>query len=43
MVRRGPERIGQKLYAAYPLKNEVVEVEVTSPHHVDPENARVRV
>ena len=42
MIRQGPERIGQKLYAAYPLKNEVVEVEVCSPHHVDPENLRVR-
>ncbi|MSP49478.1 MAG: sarcosine oxidase subunit alpha family protein [Alphaproteobacteria bacterium] len=42
MIRRGPERIGQRLFAAYPLKNEVVEVEVTSPHHVDPENLRVR-
>ena len=42
MIRQGPERIGQKLYAAYPLKNEVVEIEVCSPHHVDPENLRVR-
>jgi methylglutamate dehydrogenase subunit C len=42
MVRNGPERIGEKLYAAYPLKNEVVKVELTSPHHVDPENLRVR-
>jgi hypothetical protein len=30
------------MYATYPLKNEVVEVEVCSPHHVDPENLRVR-
>jgi heterotetrameric sarcosine oxidase alpha subunit len=42
MIRSGPERIGQRLYATYPLKNEVVEVEVCSPHHVDPENLRVR-
>ena len=42
MIRQGPERIGQRLYATYPLKNEVVEVEVCSPHHVDPENLRVR-
>ena len=42
MIRQGPERIGQRLYATYPLKNEVVEIEVCSPHHVDPENLRVR-
>ena len=42
MIRNGAERMGQRLYATYPLKNEVVEVEVTSPHHVDPENLRVR-
>ncbi len=42
MIHQGPERIGQRLYAAYPLKNEMVEVEVCSPHHVDPENLRVR-
>ena len=42
MLRRGPQRHGDRLFAVYPLKNETVEVEVTSPHHVDPENVRVR-
>jgi sarcosine oxidase subunit alpha len=42
MVERGIDRRGQRLYAVFPMKNEVVEVEITSPHHVDPENARVR-
>jgi sarcosine oxidase subunit alpha len=42
MVKHGPERIGQRMLAAFPLKKEVVEVEITSPHHVDPENRRVR-
>ena len=42
MLRRGADRVGQRLYATYPLKGEVVEVEITSPHHVDPENARVK-
>jgi len=42
MVQGGAERHGQHLFATFPLKNEVVEVEITSPHHVDPENARVR-
>ena len=42
MLKRGPDDKGKRLYAAYPLKNETVEVEITSPHHIDPENARVR-
>jgi sarcosine oxidase subunit alpha len=42
LVRGGRDRAGQRLYAAFPLKDEVVEVEITSPHHVDPENAHVR-
>jgi sarcosine oxidase subunit alpha len=42
MVRGGPERIGATMYATYPLKGEVMPVTITSPHHVDPENQRVR-
>lgn len=42
MLRGGPDRAGQRLYSVFPLKSEVIEVEITSPHHVDPENARVR-
>ncbi len=42
MVTGGIDRRGQRLYAVYPLKNEVVEVEITSPYHVDPKNTRVR-
>ena len=42
LVIGGPERIGQRMFATSPLHNEVVEVEITSPHHVDPENRRVR-
>ncbi|MCL4766571.1 MAG: sarcosine oxidase subunit alpha family protein [Hyphomicrobiaceae bacterium] len=42
MLEGGIDRRGQRLYAVFPLKDEVVEVEITSPHHVDPENARVR-
>jgi len=41
MVRGGVDRIGQRLFATFPLKDEIVEIELTSPHHVDPENARV--
>ncbi|HSU06486.1 MAG TPA: sarcosine oxidase subunit alpha family protein [Acetobacteraceae bacterium] len=40
MLRGGTER--QRLDAAFPLKNEVVAVDVVSPHFVDPENVRVR-
>lgn len=36
------QRIGTRLQAAFPLKNESTEVEIVSPHFVDPENARVR-
>lgn len=42
MIEGGIDRRGQRLYAVFPLKGEIVEVEITSPHHVDPENARVR-
>lgn len=43
MLNHGAERVGERMYAAFPLKNEVVAVEITSPHHIDPENDRVRV
>jgi sarcosine oxidase subunit alpha len=33
---------GQRLDAAFPLKNETVAVEIVSPHFIDPENQRVR-
>jgi len=42
MVRGGAARAGERLVASYPLEGEEVEVEITSPHHVDPENARVK-
>jgi sarcosine oxidase subunit alpha len=42
MLENGAALHGQKLYAVSPLHEESVEVIVTSPHHVDPENARVR-
>ena len=42
LVSGGAERIGQRMFATSPLHNEIVEVEITSPHHVDPENRRVR-
>ncbi|MGE5511786.1 MAG: sarcosine oxidase subunit alpha family protein [Bacteroidota bacterium] len=42
LLSGGPERMGERMYAVFPLKKELVEVEITSPHHVDPENERVR-
>ena len=42
MIQRGTDRIGERLVATFPLADEEVAVEITSPHHVDPENARVR-
>ena len=36
------QRTGKRMHAASPLHQEIVEVEVVSPHFVDPENARVR-
>jgi sarcosine oxidase subunit alpha len=42
MLVDGPSRHGERVRATYPLRHETVEVEITSPHHVDPENARVR-
>jgi methylglutamate dehydrogenase subunit C len=38
----GAERLGQRLYAVYPLKDEAVAVDVVHPVFVDPEGARVR-
>jgi sarcosine oxidase subunit alpha len=42
LVAGGPERLGQRLYAVYPLKDETVAVDVVHPVFVDPEGARVR-
>lgn len=42
MLENGESLKGQRLFAVSPLHDESVEVTVTSPHHVDPENARVR-
>ena len=42
LVENGEALQGQRLFAVSPLHAESVAVTVTSPHHVDPENARVR-
>jgi sarcosine oxidase subunit alpha len=41
-IKGGSEQIGKRFYAHYPLKDEVVEVEVCSPHFFDPDGERLR-
>ena len=41
LLRRGRSRHGELLIAASPVYGEEVEIEVVSPHFVDPENIRV--
>jgi methylglutamate dehydrogenase subunit C len=42
MLENGRSRIGDVLVAASPVHGESCLVEIASPHHVDPENTRVR-
>ena len=41
-IRRGPERHGEKVRAVDPVRGRDVEVEICSPHFVDPEGERLR-
>jgi sarcosine oxidase subunit alpha len=41
-LKNGAARKGEVLRAVNPLKNEEVEVEVVSPHFIDPEGERLR-
>jgi sarcosine oxidase subunit alpha len=42
MLAEGEARLGTRMRAVFPLANETVDIEVVSPHFIDPENARVR-
>jgi methylglutamate dehydrogenase subunit C len=42
LLAGGRRRIGGRLIAASPIHGESTEVEIVSPHHLDPENLRVR-
>ena len=42
IVKRGPERHGDRVWAVSPLTNQQVEVEICSPHMFDPEGERLR-
>jgi len=43
LLRGGLDRQGERLYAAFPLHNQLLAVEVCSPHFVDPEGSRMYV
>ena len=42
LLAGGRERMGQRMIAASPIHEENTEVQIVSPHHLDPENSRVR-
>ena len=41
-IKRGNQRYGEKVNAVNPLKNEITEVEIHSPHFYDPEGELLR-
>ena len=42
LLAGGQRRMGQSLLAVSPIHDETTDVEIVSPHHVDPENLRVK-
>jgi methylglutamate dehydrogenase subunit C len=42
LLENGRNRVGSRLIASAPIHREALEVEIVSPHFVDPENTRVR-
>ena len=42
LVANGAERQGTRMYACHAVKGENIEVEVVSPHFVDPDGERLR-
>jgi len=42
LVAGGRQRLGQRLIGTSPVHDETIEVEIVSPHMLDPENLRVR-
>jgi heterotetrameric sarcosine oxidase alpha subunit len=42
LVAGGRQRLGQRLIATSPVHDETIEIEIVSPHMLDPENTRVR-
>ena len=41
-IKRGQERLGEVVVAADPLRERQIDVEIVSPHFVDPEGERLR-
>jgi heterotetrameric sarcosine oxidase alpha subunit len=42
LVAGGRQRLGQRLIGTSPVHDETIEIEIVSPHMLDPENTRVR-
>jgi sarcosine oxidase subunit alpha len=42
LVAGGRQRLGQRLIGTSPVHDETIEIEIVSPHMLDPENLRVR-
>jgi sarcosine oxidase subunit alpha len=42
LLAGGRQRIGERLIATSPIHRETTEIEIVSPHMLDPENIRVR-
>jgi sarcosine oxidase subunit alpha len=42
LVASGRQRLGQRLIGTSPVHDETIEIEIVSPHMLDPENLRVR-
>ena len=41
-IKRSGTRIGEKVLAVNPLQNKTTEVEIVSPHFIDPEGIKQR-
>ncbi len=42
-IKRGQERLGEVVVAADPVRGKAIDIEIVSPHFVDPEGERLRV
>jgi sarcosine oxidase subunit alpha len=42
LVAGGRQRLGERLLGVSPLHDEATDIEIVSPHHLDPGNVRVR-
>ncbi|MPT24483.1 MAG: hypothetical protein E2577_16765, partial [Starkeya sp.] len=42
LIKRGPERLGERVRAYDPVRGEEIEVEICAPGFIDPEGVRLR-